>query len=447
MPKTRINCPNCRQPIMADVEQLFDLAKDPSAKTKLLSGAYNLVQCPNCGYKGNLSTPLVYHDPDKELLLTFFPGEMGMQRNDQERLLGTLINQVVNNLPQEKRKGYLLRPQSVLTMQGLIERILEGDGITREMVQAQQKRMSLLQRLADAEPDARAEIARQEDSQIDGDFFNLLRRLIETSLVNGDQDGARQLSELQQSLLPITTFGQEVQAQSKEVEAAVESLRQAGRNLTREKLLDLIIEAPNETRLAALVGMARPGMDYAFFQLLSERIERTQGEERAKLDELRGHLLEMTREVDAQMEARVAQIRGLIEQIAQAANIQEAMAQNIGVVDELFVQELNNAMEAARKKSDLERLGKLQKMVEVIQQASAPPPGLDFIEELMAAPDDQARQKLLEENKEQVTSEFLDMLTSLLAQVEGSEEKEMAARLKDIHRQVLRFSMQANLRA
>jgi hypothetical protein len=332
-------------------------------------------------------------------------------------------------------------------MQGLIERILEADGITREMMQAQQKRLSLLQRLAEATPEARAEIAQQEDDLIDADFFNLMRRLIETSLVNGDQEGARQLSELQQGLLPITTFGRELQAQSKEVEAAVESLRKAGRNLTREKLLDLIIEAPNETRLSALVGMARPGMDYAFFQLLSERIEHAQGDERVKLEGLRGHLLEMTREIDAQMEARVAQTRALIELLTQAANIQEAMAQNIGVVDELFVQELNTVMEAARKKGDLEKLGKYQKIVEVIQQASAPPPGLEFVEELISAPDEQARQKLLEKNKEQVTPEFLDMFTSLLAQVENSDEKEMAVHLKEVHRQVLRFSMQANLRA
>ncbi len=446
MPKTRIACPNCRQPILADVDQLFDVASDPSAKTKLLSGNYNLVNCPNCGYKGNLATPLVYHDPDKELLLTFFPSAMGMQRDDQERILGTLINQVVNNLPQEKRKGYLLRPQSVLTMQGLIERILEAEGITREMVEAQQKRINLLQRLAEAMPEARAEIAKQEDDLIDADFFSILRRLIESSLANGDQESARQLTNLQQELLPITTFGRELQAQTKEVEAAVESLQKAGRNLTREKLLDLIIEAPNEIRLSALVGMARAGMDYAFFQLLSERIEHAQGEMRTKLEALRGNLLEMTREIDAQMEARRAQSRALLEQIAQASNVQETMAQNFGVVDEMFIQELNAAMDTARKSGNLEKLAKYQKIVEVIQQASAPP-GLDFAEELMAAPDEQARQKLLEGNKEKVTPEFLDMLTSLLAQVEGSSEKEMAARLKDVHRQVLRFSMQANLRA
>ena len=47
MPQTRINCPNCRQPLMADIDQLFDVARDPSAKQRLLSVSFNYIQCPN----------------------------------------------------------------------------------------------------------------------------------------------------------------------------------------------------------------------------------------------------------------------------------------------------------------------------------------------------------------------------------------------------------------
>ena len=67
MAQTRINCPNCKQPIMADVQQLFDAGEDPSAKSRLLSGMANFVQCGVCGYQGGLATPIVYHDPEKEL--------------------------------------------------------------------------------------------------------------------------------------------------------------------------------------------------------------------------------------------------------------------------------------------------------------------------------------------------------------------------------------------
>ncbi len=84
MTKTQVSCPNCRQPVVADVDQLFDVNVDPSAKQRLLSGSFNLIQCKTCGYQGNLSTILVYHDPEKELLLTFVPPEIGLPRNEQE---------------------------------------------------------------------------------------------------------------------------------------------------------------------------------------------------------------------------------------------------------------------------------------------------------------------------------------------------------------------------
>ena len=45
-------------------------------------------------------------------------------------------------------------------------------------------------------------------------------------------------------------------------------------------------------------------MDYQFFQLLTDRIDRARGDGRARLIELRDKLLELTREIDQQMEKR-----------------------------------------------------------------------------------------------------------------------------------------------
>jgi hypothetical protein len=110
--KTQIACPRCRQPVVAQIEQLFDITADPGAKQRLLGGVSNYAACKNCGYNGPLATPIVYHDNDKELLLTYFPPELGLPVNEQEKMVGPLITQVTNRLPAEKRKGYLLRPQA-----------------------------------------------------------------------------------------------------------------------------------------------------------------------------------------------------------------------------------------------------------------------------------------------------------------------------------------------
>ena len=84
MPLTQISCPNCKQSVEADVEQLFDVNTDPRAKERLLGGTVNVVRCPHCGYQGSLSTPVVYHDHTKELLLTYFPQELNLPMVEQE---------------------------------------------------------------------------------------------------------------------------------------------------------------------------------------------------------------------------------------------------------------------------------------------------------------------------------------------------------------------------
>ncbi len=451
MPQTRTYCPRCRQPVTADINQLFDVNADPQAKQRILSGSFNMIHCPNCGYEGNLATPIVYHDPEKELLLTFFPPDLGLPVNEQERLVGPLIQQVVNKLPNEKRKAYLLRPQSMLTMQTMIERILEGEGITKEMLQAQQQRLNLIQRLLAAPENSRAEIARQEDPLIDENFFGMLSRLVETAIAGNDEQSARQLMALQQQLLNTTTVGKRLNAQVQETQAAAKSLQEASqKGLTREKLLDLLIEAPNEARLSALVGMARGGLDYQFFQLLSDRIDKAKGDDRQKLTDLRERLVQMTQEIDQEMQAQVGATRELLDKILQSSDIEKATVEALPAVSDLFIEVLRNEMEQARRKNDQNRLDKLQQVVEVLQKASSPPPEYALIEELISAKDDAERQKILESHKDEVTPQFIDMFNNLLSQSQAGngpeQDKELGEQLQAAYRSALRFSMQQNLK-
>ncbi len=445
MPKTRINCPNCRQPIMADIDQLFDVGQDPTAKQKILAGAFNMAACPNCGFKGMIATPIVYHDPEKSLLLTYFPPELGLPINEQERIIGPLITRITNSLPQEKRKAYLLQPQSMFTMQTLVERILAADGITKEMIQAQQNRMNLLQQLINAPDETISELAAKDDATFDGDFFNLLNRLIEASAVNGDQESAKRLGDLQKKLLEKTTFGKQVQEQSKDVEAAIQTLQSAGKSLTREKLLEMVIKAPNETQLSVLASLSRPGMDYEFFRMLSERIDRARADGRERLIKLRDRLLEMTQAIDKQMQERAAQARKNLNAILQSRDVKETMAQNLGVVDEFFVQVFNEEMEAARKAGDLEKIGKLKQVEEVVDKASAPPPEVALIQELLeAAASDAELNKELDAHKSEITPEFMDILSGLLARTESGEDAELKARMTKVFAAALRITMSAN---
>jgi hypothetical protein len=406
-----------------------------------------MARCPHCGYQGMIATPMVYHDPAKELLLTFFPAELNLKLEEQERMIGPLINKVVNSLPQEKRKGYLLRPQPVLTMQGMIERVLEADGITREMIQAQQNRLNLIQRLMGLSEEAIEQAAKEEDELMDTEFFSILNRLVESAMMAGDEASARALADLQKQLLPLTTAGRKLEAQNREVQEAIHDLQELGDDLTREKLLDMLINAQSDMRVSVLTSLARPALDYEFFQLLTEKIDQAKGSGRERLSQLREQLLEMTREIDRQIESRMQRSREFLNQLIQEEDIAAATEQNLGAIDEAFLQVLNSEMAGARQKGDLDKIQKLGQVVQVIQQASAPPPEIEMIEELMEVEDDKARQEWLENNREKVTPEFVDTLTNLVGQSGDGRDKELAERLQEVYRSVLRFSMKSNLQS
>jgi hypothetical protein len=188
-------------------------------------------------------------------------------------------------------------------------------------------------------------------------------------------------------------------------------------------------------------------MDYSFFQLLSERIDRARGDGRARLASLRENLLNWTQEVDRQVEARARQSRELLQQLLQAEDITEATAAALPVIDEYFLQELNQAQEDARKQGDLEKLGKIQEVVDVIQQANSAPPEIALIEELLDAPDDASMRQKLEEHIDEVTPDFLSVLANIAGQIDSSGDQELVSKIRSLNRIALRVSMEKNLRA
>ena len=448
MAKTTISCPQCKQPVTADITRLFDVSQDPEAKQILLSGAYNLIQCPHCGYRGQAPVPIVYHDPDNELLLTFFPPELSVPVNQQEQMIGPMINKVMESLPMEKRKAYLFKPETMLTRQRLVERILEEDGITPEMLEAQQKRLNFLQRLASTSPDTRAEVIKQEEELVDEQLLMILGRLIQSAAAAGEEESTQVLAGLQQDILENTEYGREVLSQAQEQQAAMEALESASKEgLTRDKLLDLIIDAANsEIRLATLVSMARGGLDYAFFQLLSERIQRASGEEQAKLTELRENLLEMTNEIDKAIKEQKELAGQLLDEIIEREDIEEATMEALSSINEIFLDVLRSRIQKARKEEDQDRLARLQKVAGTIQKISAPGANIDLIEQLIQAEDEQAVNAILNENADEITDEFMQFLMNLLNQTQGQEsQKATAEKLQQIYRLALRFTMKRNL--
>ena len=452
MPQTQISCPRCRQLIAANVEQLFDVTYEPASKQRLLSGQSNHAHCPHCGYEGRLATPVVYHDNEKELLLTFFPYELGLPVNEQEKMIGPLIKQVMDRLPPEKRKGYLLNPQANLTYESMMETILNKDGISSEMIKAQQERVQLVERLIQAtKPEVRLEMIKQNETIIDEQFFGLFSRIAQNAMQSGQEPIARALIELQKQLLDETAFGRQLKESVGEVEAATKVLQDAVQKLTRELLLDFILEAKNDARIRAYVSLARGGMDYVFFQNLTEKIDKAQGDEKKRLESIREKVLGFVAEVDKQLEARLKQAQDFVESILAQEDIEKATRENIEGFTQDSVETVNQLLRQASEKNDYARMGKLQKMVQVLQEASAQPPEIEFIEQLLQAPDNAALEKMLADNDVLINQQFIEALSGLVAQMDAQgqqanpEAKAVADKLGEVYKIALKYSMKKNL--
>lgn len=450
MPQTQISCPRCRQMIAANVEQLIDVTHEPASKQRLLSGQSNYARCPHCGYEGRLATPIVYHDNEKELLLTFFPSELGMPLNEQERMIGPLIKQVVDRLPAEKRKGYLFKPQANLTYDSMMETILNKDGITSEMIKGQQERVQFMEKLMQVtSKDVRLELIKQNEKIIDEQFFALFSRIAQNAMQSGQEPIARALIDIQTQLLEETAYGRQLKESVGELEAAQKVLQDAGKSLTREKLLDFVLESKTDSRIRAYVSLARAGMDYSFFQTLTEKIDKSSGEEKTRLEGIREKLLQYTAEADKQLEARFKQAQDFVEQLLAHDDIEKATQANLDNFTQDAVEVVNQLLKQASDKNDYARMGKLQKMVQVLQTASTPPE-IAFIEQLLQVPDEATIEKALEQNDAMVNQQFVDALSSLVAQIESQgdnnpEAKAMSEKLTEIYRIALKRVMKKNM--
>jgi hypothetical protein len=360
-----------------------------------------------------------------------------------------LINQVVNALPAEKRKGYLFQPQTMFTYQTLLDKVLEADGITKEMIEAQQKRVGLIQRLlTTAKPEDRTTIIAQENALVDGAFFAILSTLIESASMQGDEKSAQLLNEIQVQLLNETEVGRTLLAQSEETNTALKALQEASKNgLTREILLDTLMGLKSDSSLTTIVSLARNGLDYQFFQLLSEKIEAEAPDKKQPLVDLRDKLLNITREIDNELKNRLAEGAKLLYTILAEPNLEEAVKKHLPEMDEFFTQALQSEFEAAHQKGDLERIEKIQKVISIVEKESAPPPEIELIQSLLESKDDAERQKILEAKSDLVNDQLLGAINAIIAEGEARKQSpELVESLRAVYKLALRFNMEKNLK-
>lgn len=98
-------CPVCRTPFAAEIWTIIDAGERPDLAEMLLSGALNVVTCPQCGHQADAGGPLLVHDPGGRRVYFAAPADAPehVWRERAQELLYVLIG----SLPEERRLPYL----------------------------------------------------------------------------------------------------------------------------------------------------------------------------------------------------------------------------------------------------------------------------------------------------------------------------------------------------
>jgi hypothetical protein len=409
---TQVKCPQCGRSFVTEITTIIDVGLDATLKERLLRGQVNRAECPDCGAGGLLSTPLLYHDPAKELLLTYMPAELGLSADDQERFLGSLVNTVMNSLPPEQRKGYFLRPSTMLTMESLLDTILEADGISKEALQAQRQRLSLLNQLLAVVDDDESldKLVAEHKAELTYEFFLLLAEILdadEEQAPAGETAEGNVVARLRDKLLERVSPAMP-QAASPEA--------------SYDQVADLLLEALDTDAWQTSVRLNVARLDYGFFQRLTARLDAAQGEQQERLTTLRARLLQELDELRNASQRAQDDAALLVMQLLEADDLAQEVAAHLAEIDDVFFMVLDRYLRAAHQKGDEKRVARLSGLMLTVQDAleAQLPPVLRLVTRLVRADYPDESNAILEEQRALLDETFLQQYD---AYVEAAREQ------------------------
>jgi hypothetical protein len=438
--QTQITCPRCQSPMIADVHQVIDVGQQPELKQRLLSGQINVAVCPSCGAAGQLSTPIVYHDPQHELFMLYVPTEMNMNQMEREQWIGRLTRQVVDNLPPEQRKGYLFQPQEIINMETFMEKVLETEGVTKEMIERQKKQSQLLQTLIRADKDVQDHLIKERASEIDETFFAMLQQYLDQAGQMQDEKQLVRLTNLRARLMTETAAGRRLEKQQVAMKKlSVAAQKQGG--LTPQLLRDYVLsyEEDEELMRSLVVSLAAQGaLPYEFFQLATEMIEeKQQAGNQAVADRLvrvRDEALSIQNEMRQQSQQVVEAASKVLQQIMNAPDKETAVQQHIEAIDDVFMYVLSARLAQAEQQGNEAEANALNQIHQLIvqQMESQLPPEVMLLNALLEAETDETRRQLLDENQALVSPNLMQIIDMVGQQLAQSNQPELNGRLQQI---------------
>ncbi len=439
---TQVTCPQCGTPYTTEIHQVIDSDETPELKQMLLSGGLNVAMCPSCGASGQMMTPMLFHDATHEMFAVFMPPEMNLAHEQREQIIGQLARQVMDSLPPEKRRAYMLQPQTIINLQTFMEMVLETEGITKEMIQRQKNQIELLQTLATADKDVVDHLIKERKSEIDETFFAMLQQYIDGAAQANDNKQIVALTNLRAKLMTETEIGRQMEKQ----QIALHGLNReakAKNELSPQLLLKHLLKHVGDEGIEnALVTAGQPALTYQFFQLLTEEIEKQEKAGQQAVAEqyaaMRERLLKVFDALQAQSQKLLAEAEATLQAILAADDKEAAIQANAARIDDAFMYVLSTSIAQADAQGNAAEAQALNAIHErIIQQAESQyPPEILLLNQLMEAETEAAQQQVLDENVDLMTPELVQVLDAVMKQFEDAGREEINGRLREIKKLV-----------
>ncbi len=434
--RTQITCPACQTPYAADVHQIVDVGQNPELKEALIAGYLNVAQCPACGAVTQISGPLLYHDPDHELFMVHVPVEMGLPLQEQEQLIGQMVQRAMDNLPPAERRGYMFQPETIFSMQTFMEMVFATEGITPEMIARQRDQSELLQKMVDADKDTQIQLVNDNQEMIDETFFAMLRAMREAADGSSDEAVSLKLTNLQARLMRGTEVGRRLEKQQRALHEFSQDVRKAD-GLTPELLLKHVLaNRGDDSIIAALIVAGQPAFNYQFFLLLSERIEKRQksGIDATELLALRETLLNIQNEMEERSKEELEKAQQTLQSIVDAQDKVAAVRSKFAQIDNTVLYLLAASIQQAEEQGDAERIIVLQEVQTIIanQMEQQAPPEIRLVNRLVRSDSFEEQQQILDEGSDLIRPELVQVMNMLVEDADSRGQDELKDKLQTV---------------
>lgn len=435
---TQLTCPQCGTPYSAEVHQVVDSKHTPQLKQELLNGQLNVAVCPNCGAGGQIATIMLFHDADHEMFMVHVPQELNLNQVQREQMIGQLAKQVMDDLPPEERRAYMFQPQIMLNGQAFLEKVLETEGITPEMIARQKKQSELLQTLLRADKDVQDVLIKERASEIDETFFAMLQQFVDMASQMQDNKQMVRVTNLRARLMTETAVGQRMEQQQMALHKLSRQAKKEG-GLTPAMLVDHVVANQEQPHVVdALMMAGQSALQYEFFSLLTAEIEKAEKAadqaSATRLTNLRADLLKIYEDMQQKSKNMMADALATLNTILAAPDKNQALAENAPKIDDAFMAVLVAEMNEADEKNDMAQFQALNEIHSLIyaQMERTLPPHVQLLNQLVRSDSPEEQAQLLNKNDQFISDELIQLIDQVMEQAGGQGQEELNGRLQSV---------------